>query len=153
MKNQFTQDSILDHLNFSETFIEGDTINDKDGISEKKVGGIKLKLEVSSLENNPIKYSEIKDFFNRVSKHLFLNKKSTNDFQDKRITLKDINTGKTTTFDVDGEFKIRPAIILCEKIDVDDTGIPNFKELKEFCANKMEEIKEKTLPGYKKQEV
>lgn len=153
MKEQFTQDSILDHLNFSETFIEGDTIDDKDGISEKKVGGIKLKLEVSSLENEPIKYSEIKDFFNRVSKHLFLNKKSTNDFQDKRITLKDINTGKTTTFDVDGEFKIRPAIILCEKIAVDDTGIPNFSELKNFCALKMEEIKEKTLPGYKKQEL
>lgn len=40
-----------------------------------------------------------------------------------------------------------------KKITVDDTGIPNFSELKEFCEAKMEEIKEKTLPGYKKQEL
>ena len=57
------------------------------------------------------------------------------------------------TVEIDGDFKIRPAIILCEKITVDDTGIPNFSELKEFCEAKMEEIKEKTLPGYKKQEL
>ena len=50
-------------------------------------------------------------------------------------------------------FGICTAIILCEKITVDDTGIPNFSELKEFCEAKMEEIKEKTLPGYKKQEL
>lgn len=66
--------------------------------------------------------------------------------------MKDINTGKTTTVEIDGDFKIRPAIILCKYITVDDTGIPDFSELKEFCAKRMEEIKEKTLPGYKKQE-
>ena len=49
--------------------------------------------------------------------------------------------------------KIECLLILCEKITVDDTGIPNFSELKEFCEAKMEEIKEKTLPGYKKQEL
>lgn len=77
----------------------------------------------------------------------------TKKFQEKKLTLKNINTGKTTTVEIDGDFKIRPAIILCEKITVDDTGIPNFSELKEFCEAKMEEIKEKTLPGYKKQEL
>lgn len=151
LKQQFKENCIVDHLIFSETFIKGDTIDEKDGISEKQVGGIKLKLEVSSIDDKPIEYSESYNFLDRISKHLFLNKKSTKKFQEKKLTLKNTNTGKTTTVEIDGDFKIRPAVILCEEITVDDTGIPNFSELKKFCAAKMEEIKEKTFPGYKKQ--
>lgn len=153
LKQEFKDNCILDHLKFSEVFIEGDTIDDNDIVSNKIVGGIKLKLEVSPIEDEPIKYNDIKKYLNKISKNLSLNKKSIKNFQEKKITLKDINTGKTTTVEIDEDINIRPTIILCEKINVDDNGIPNFSELKEFCTKKMEEIKEKTLPGYKRQEL
>lgn len=149
MKENFSNESILDHLIFKDTFINGDTINEEDGIENKEIGGVRLKLEVSSLEDEPIQYPQIKDFLKRMS-NIFLNQKQTRDFKEKRITLKNRNTGKTTTYDIDGDLKLRPAILLCECITVDDTGIPDFIELKKFCTNKMEEIKEKTLPGYEK---
>lgn len=34
-------------------------------------------------------------------------------------------------------------------MDVDEDGIPNFVQLKEYCYNKLEIVKSETLPGYR----
>lgn len=48
--------------------------------------------------------------------------------------------------------KIRPTTYLYKKINVNEDGIPNFAELKEYCFNELENIKSETLAGYKDNE-
>lgn len=67
-------------------------------------------------------------------------------------TIRNQVTGLTTTFDIDGELKIRPTTYLYKKINVNEDGIPNFAELKEYCFNELENIKSETLAGYKDNE-
>ena len=73
-------------------------------------------------------------------------------YQPQTDTIRNQVTGLTTTFDIDGELKIRPTTYLYKKINVNEDGIPNFAELKEYCFNELENIRSETLAGYKDNE-
>ena len=148
MSEQFSANSILDHFTFSTPFINGDIINGDDEIGEQQVKDVVLKVEVSSPSNQPITYSQIPNFLQRIL-NMNLNNKAAKDYQHCTGTIKNTKTGNTSTFEIDKDLKIRPIIYLYKEVDVDEDGIPNFVQLKEYCYNKLEIVKSETLPGYR----
>lgn len=151
MSEQFSSNSILDHLTLTNPFINGDAINDKEDVENKQVNDIILKVEVASPSDKPVPYSQIQGFIKKVA-NVILNNKAAKDYQMQTATIRNQVTGLTTTFDIDGELKIRPTTYLYKKINVNEDGIPNFAELKEYCFNELENIKSETLAGYKDNE-
>lgn len=147
MNEQFSSNSILDHLTLTNPFINGDAVNDNEDVENKPVNDIILKVEVASPSNKPIPYSQISGFIRKIA-NIVLNNKAAKDYQMQTATIKNQVTGLTTTFDIDGELKIRPTTYLYKKISVNEDGIPNFVELKEYCFNELENIKSETLAGY-----
>lgn len=148
MSEQFSANSILDHFTFATPFINGDIINGDDEIGEQQVKDVVLKVEVSSPSNQPITYSQIPNFLQRIL-NMNLNNKAAKDYQHCTGTIKNTKTGNTSTFEIDKDLKIRPIIYLYKEVDVDEDGIPNFVQLKEYCYNKLEIVKSETLPGYR----
>lgn len=140
----FEKDSILDHITLSSVFLEGDDIGNNNIETEYENKGIKLKIEVSTI-NNPINTPSIGEFMNKIKDYV-CHAKKFKEFNHKTATVK--NANNQTTFEIDDELKIKPIIYLFEKITVSEDGIPNFAELKQFCFNKLEDIKKETLPGY-----
>ena len=151
MSEQFSSNSILDHLTLTNPFINGDAINDKEDVENKQVNDIILKVEVASPSDKPVPYSQIQGFIKKVA-NVILNNKAAKDYQMQTATIRNQVTGLTTTFDIDGELKIRPTTYLYKKINVNEDGIPNFAELKEYCFNELENIRSETLAGYKDNE-
>ncbi|HEX8562716.1 MAG TPA: hypothetical protein VF676_07030 [Flavobacterium sp.] len=54
-------------------------------------------------------------------------------FDNKKVTLQNRQTGKNATFELDGMGDIMPRIYLHNKISIDQNGVPDFVELKSFC--------------------
>ena len=129
MSEQFSANSILDHFTFATPFINGDIINGDDEIGEQQVKDVVLKVEVSSPSNQPITYSQIPNFLQRIL-NMNLNNKAAKDYQHCTGTIKNTKTGNTSTFEIDKDLKIRPIIYLYKEVDVDEDGIPYFVQLK-----------------------
>lgn len=147
LNKSFENNCILDHLSFSSTFVNEDVGDDI--FTEKENDGLVLKIEASTFAKNPIPYNQISDFFQKIRK-ICCNEKKIKDYEKQRVTVKNTETGKTTTFDIDENMKIRPITYLCDKISVSEDGIPNFVELKSHCSKELEKIKKAKLPGYGK---
>lgn len=70
------------------------------------------------------------------------------DFGRKKGKLKNEITKKESSFVVDEDtFDIRPTIYLEEYINVEETGLPNFDELEEFCAELLSDIIQEIFPN------
>lgn len=148
MSEQFSSNSILDHFTFATPFINGDTINGANELGEEQVNDVVLKVEISSPANKPVPFVQIPQFFQKILK-MNLNNKAAGDYQRRTGTIKNTETGNTSTFEIDNDLKIRPIIYLYKEVNVDEDGIPNFVQLKKCCFNKLEIIKSETLPGYR----
>lgn len=151
MSEQFSSNSILDHFTFTTPFVNGDTINDGNELGEQSVNDVVLKVEVSSPSHHPVRYSQIPQFLQRIL-HMNLNNKAARDYQHCTGTIKNTETGNTSTFEIDNDLKIRPIIYLYKEVDVDEDGIPNFVQLKKHCYKMLEVVKSETLPGYRNHE-
>lgn len=147
LNNSFKDNCILDHLSFSSTFLNND-IGDE-SFTEKEREGLILKLEASTFANNPIPFDKIEGFLKRICS-IVCYKKEIKDYERQRVTVKNIGSGKTTTFNIDEDMKIRPITYLYDKISVSEEGIPNFAELKVHCSKELEKIKKAKLLGYGK---
>lgn len=66
MSEQFSSNSILDHLTLTNPFINGDAINDKEDVENKQVNDIILKVEVASPSDKPVPYSQIQGFIKKL---------------------------------------------------------------------------------------
>lgn len=148
MSEQFSSNSILDHFTFATPFVNGDTINGANELGEQQVNDVVLKVEVSSPSNQPVSFMQIPQFLQKIL-NIKLNNKAARDYQYRTGTIKNVETGNTSTFEIDSDLKIRPIMYLYKEIDVDEDGIPDFVQLKECCFNKLEIIKSETLPGYR----
>ena len=87
MSEQFSANSILDHFTFATPFINGDIINGDDEIGEQQVKDVVLKVEVSSPSNQPITYSQIPNFLQRIL-NMNLNNKAAKDINIVLVQLK-----------------------------------------------------------------
>ena len=117
-------------------------------MGEQQVNDVVLKVEVSSPSNQPVSFMQIPQFLQKIL-NIKLNNKAARDYQYRTGTIKNVETGNTSTFEIDSDLKIRPIMYLYKEIDVDEDGIPDFVQLKECCFNKLEIIKSETLPGYR----
>lgn len=148
MSEQFSSNSILDHITFATPFINGDTINDDNELGEQPVHDVVLRVEVSSPSNQPIQYSQLRQFLQKIW-HMNLNNKAASDYQHCTATIKNTETGNTNTFEISEDLKIRPIIYLYKKVAIDEDGIPDFVQLKSYCYSMLEVVKSETLPGYR----
>lgn len=148
MNEEFSSNSILDHLTFATPFVNGDVIDANNELREQQVNDVVLKVEVSSPSDKPVPFLQIPQFLQKVL-NINLNNKAARDYRSRTGTIKNVKTGNTTTFEIDADLKIRPIIYLYKEINVSEDGIPNFVELKEYCFSKLEIIKLETLPGYR----
>lgn len=140
----FENDSVLDHITLSSKFLEGDDVGNNDIEVKSENKGIKLKIEVSTI-NDPVSTLNISQFMHKIGDFMGY-RKAFKDFNYKTATVKNANS--QTTFEIDDNLKIKPIIYLFEEISVSEDGIPNFTELKHFCFSKLEDIKKETLQGY-----
>ena len=63
MSEQFSSNSILDHLTLTNPFINGDAINDKEDVENKQVNDIILKVNAarkSKVDDNTARMQSIK---------------------------------------------------------------------------------------------
>ena len=68
MSEQFSSNSILDHLTLTNPFINGDAINDKEDVENKQVNDIILKVEVASPSDKPCSLFTNSGFYKKSCK-------------------------------------------------------------------------------------
>ncbi|WP_417351670.1 hypothetical protein [Flavobacterium alkalisoli] len=68
------------------------------------------------------------------------NNTNLSDFDNKKIVLQNRTTRRNATFDMDGVGDIMPRIYLYNRININAFGIPDFRELKNYCDELLRNI-------------
>ena len=128
IKDEFKSSAKIKELKFTETVLSTQI---DDSASFKSINE-KYKIEVKI---TPIRGKVRLSFLSDVAKP-FLEKTFNNiglkNFDKKDVVLKNSNK-KTATFEMDGSGDIMPRIYLNGKISISSFGVPDFKELKQYC--------------------
>ena len=129
---EFKEHSEVKKFTFSTRFVF-DQLTNEPIIEDPEEFLIKIEL----VSKKGLKKGSLKYWTSSIGAKLFNNKK-LQEFQNGKVYLQDLQTKKESPFDITSDFEIKPIIYLNDRISVDEDGIPNFDELKEYCFTLLE---------------
>jgi hypothetical protein len=125
---EFKNHSCIKKFSFSNRFVFNQ-------LSENPIGTEteEFIIKIEAVAKNGLPKNALKNWINTMGEKIFSNKKLEN-FNNGKVYLQDLNSKKESPFDISSDLDIKPIIYLEDRITVDDDGIPNFIELKNYCT-------------------
>ncbi|MFP9099023.1 hypothetical protein ACLI09_08210 [Flavobacterium sp. RHBU_24] len=136
IKDEFKHGAKVKELKFTEKLLSREIDESASFVSINEEYKIEVKITpVRSTFGTQFLNSLLTPFLSKE-----FNNKKLEDFDGKKITLKNRQTKRDATFELDGTGDIMPRIYLHNRISISPYGVPNFDELKVFCDNLLSEI-------------
>lgn len=141
LMEQFKDGCILDRVSFIKKFANDD-IGGADVEDDKT--DIIVKVELSTPSEKPVPLKMISSWLNRWKK-MQCNDTDIDQYPDKKVKLRDSVTGLSSTFELDGDLKLRPVINLSQYVLINNDGTPNIEYMRRYCFSQIEQIKRDTF--------
>lgn len=98
-----------------------------------------IEITIKPAGENSISREKV-GIMNRIISSLQFNNLPLNGSRKKKVTLENLSSNKTSTFQLDGQDDVMPRIYLEGKVPLDINGTPNFVNLKVFCDELLREL-------------
>jgi hypothetical protein len=138
-QEEYRKDAVIKNLIFSTTVIDNQLSNDPIQTAFNKYK-VEIKITpISKKGDSRLPITIVTRILDKIKRHGY--KKGTEsieveNFETKKLTAENEKTKKPKTFEwnsIDNDFV--PVVLLKDKINVSDSGMPNFNELKTYCSN------------------
>lgn len=126
---EFKNHSDIKKFTFSSRFVFNQLTNEPIGIETEE-----FIIKIEAIAKKGLNKESLGNWISAIGSKMFSNKK-LNEFPKGKVYLQDSQTKKESPFDISSDIDIKPIIYLEERITIDEDGIPNFEELKEYCIN------------------
>lgn len=142
---KFKKGASISELTFTEDIV-GETLLDESFTENDQ--RFKITIKIEPVDEN-LSYNALENRLHSLAKTVF-QKIPLGSFSSKKGTLKS-EKGRTTRFDIDSDFEIQPSILLSDYIELigEDS---DFKKIKDFCLEVLEEVKQEIYHDYAVQE-
>jgi len=132
---EFKEGAMLRSISFTKNILIGHI----GGQNEEEVEEFTIKIEVKA-PNKKVSIANLKKWIEKLSPITFKDKK-LEEFS-KRIYLGNSQTEKDAYYDLEKDLEtIKPTIYLENRINLNNDGIPNFAELKTYCLELLDTLK------------
>lgn len=122
------------------TEVAGDTLLQATSNTQNQSFKVTIKIEAT---DEGVDMEDLENVITPIEDSSFWNS-TLRSFNRKKGTLKDNSTGRTTPFELDNDFNIKPNIILNKYISInyDDS---DFDRIKDYCFEILEELKQEVF--------
>lgn len=127
IKNEFRENSEIKKFYFSNRFLFEHQSNNP--IREERE---EFNIKIEAVSKNGIRTNKLDIWLYEIGNKLFNNRSLLN-FTKGKVYIKNTETKKETPFKINTNFDIKPIILLENRVELDEFGLPNINQLRDYC--------------------
>lgn len=137
IRDEFKNNSRVVGLTYNTNILSSSMTEDREFVN--LCANYNIEITIKPAGQNVISTERI-GIMNRILSSMSFNNLSLNGSRKKKATLENLASGKTSTFQLDGQDDVMPRIYLDGKVPMDINGTPNFVNLKRYCDDLLREL-------------